>query len=250
MVCLSLRDAGLATIMLLDDNSDPFLALSLLVFLSLAADFASLDWLCFFDAPGRDSTPRSGFNPTYNLRRFTTMTMAQEKDRDVVREGKRERRGRAGARDKEKEKDKHRVRDRVRERDRDKRKGRDHDHDDDDKHRRRRAREEKNLHHDKERENTAAAYTPEFLNTLAKSNSSTKAEFDVISGASPRTSCLRGPVPSTPSHAQPRSTSIIDPSIKDPAVGHNGNLKRTLQPVVFALPRSAGDARRRWWIFI
>ncbi|KAF8144140.1 hypothetical protein K438DRAFT_1783103 [Mycena galopus ATCC 62051] len=191
------------------------------------------------------------------------MTMTQEKERDVVREGKRERerrdstrstrRGRECGRDKEKdkhcerdnEKDKHRVRDRDRERDRDKRKSRDHDHGDDDKHRRRRVREEKNLHYDKERENTAAAYTPEFLDTLTKSNNPTKAEFDVISGADLERAVSEALVPSTPPHAQPRSTSIIDPSIKDPAVGHNGNLKCTLQPVVFVLPRSAGDAGRR-----
>jgi hypothetical protein len=54
---------------------------------------------------------------------------------------------------------------------------RDHDHDQ----RQGREREEKHHHHhDKEK---TGSYTPEFLQTMAKSDGPTKAEFDVISGA-------------------------------------------------------------------
>ncbi|KAF7358406.1 hypothetical protein MVEN_00890800 [Mycena venus] len=114
---------------------------------------------------------------------------------------------------------------------------------------------------------TTAAYTPEFLHALA--NSRTKAEFDVISGedavrftrrfvreqatdgtavpAELSASLPPGTAPSAVSHA-PSHTSHRSLTDRDPK-HEEKHLKRSLPPVVFALPRSAsgvaGDAGRR-----
>ncbi|KAJ7791520.1 hypothetical protein B0H14DRAFT_3566683 [Mycena olivaceomarginata] len=115
------------------------------------------------------------------------MTIAQVKDKERDGEARRERtestrrerkeRERDRERDKEGGWDKHRERDRDRDRNREKRMSRDHDHD----HRQGREREEKHHHHHNKEK--TGSHTLEFLQTMAKSDGRTKAEFDVISGA-------------------------------------------------------------------
>ncbi|KAJ7804009.1 hypothetical protein B0H14DRAFT_2612827 [Mycena olivaceomarginata] len=189
------------------------------------------------------------------------MTTAQVKEKERDGEVRRERtestrssrkeRERDRGRDKEKDWDKHRERDRDRDRNREKRMSRDYNHD----HRQGREREEKHHHHhDKEK---TGSYTPEFLQTMAKSDGPTKAEFDVISGADAVTFARKFvseqgasevAVPSTLSYAPPRGTSITDPSRTDPAVDQSRKLKRRQPFKVFGLPCAAGtglDAGRR-----
>ncbi|KAJ7918832.1 hypothetical protein B0H13DRAFT_1991035 [Mycena leptocephala] len=198
---------------------------------------------------------------------------------ETEKDGRRERKDSRSSR-KEKEKERDEEKEARRER-RDSH--RDRERDDDRKHRKDSKRDkgkgrESDKHTDDERdkkESRVAAYTPEFLHSLA--NSPTKAEFDVISGADAvrftrrfvREQAASGaPVPAalaaagagtSPPHAPPTAPSNtparadskpekIDRiwNSKKPEEAHDNRLKRCLPPVVFALPRSAaGDAGRR-----
>jgi hypothetical protein len=142
-----------------------------------------------------------------------TMVQEQEKEKD---EGRRERkdstrRSRRDSTRSERDADEHKERHHHRERDKRKSRGSDDDRERDrdkrsrdkdghrssrdrsrDSHRersrdsRRSARDrerERDHRSDKEKDEPVAAYTPEFLHALAHSNSPTKPEFDVISGA-------------------------------------------------------------------
>ncbi|KAK7017401.1 hypothetical protein R3P38DRAFT_3275300 [Favolaschia claudopus] len=122
------------------------------------------------------------------------------------------------------------------------------DRDDRDKRRRSRSHDGDNT--------AAAAYSPEFLQSLAKANSPTKSEFDVITGQDAvrfarkfvreqaSNSNLALALPPGVANST-RSTSLPNIAAADPQA-LDKKLKRTMPPVVFALPRSAaGNTGRR-----
>ncbi|KAF8175697.1 hypothetical protein K438DRAFT_87258 [Mycena galopus ATCC 62051] len=117
--------------------------------------------------------------------------------------------------------------------------------------------------------NTASAYTPEFLHALANGNSPTKSEFDVLTGADAvrftkkfvrnqrasgtaipdELSAVAASAPHASPHAPmhtPSATSHVSLTHDTDPKAIDKKLKRSLQPVVFAFPRSAaGGAGRR-----
>ncbi|KAJ7351965.1 hypothetical protein DFH08DRAFT_857591 [Mycena albidolilacea] len=233
-----------------------------------------------------------------------TMVQEQEKEKD---EGRRERkdstrRSRRDSTRSERDADEHKERHHHRERDKRKSRGSDDDRERDrdkrsrdkdghrssrdrsrDSHRehsrdsRRSARDrdrERDHHSDKEKDEPVAAYTPEFLHALAHSNSPTKPEFDVISGADAVAfarkfvrdqaasgadvpAALSAAAGTSASQSQPHQSYSHAPGHTPSAVSHtslthggtltaSGSTRRALPPVVFAFPRAAaGDAGRR-----
>ncbi|KAF8136832.1 hypothetical protein K438DRAFT_750428 [Mycena galopus ATCC 62051] len=117
--------------------------------------------------------------------------------------------------------------------------------------------------------NTASAYTPEFLHALANGNSPTKSEFDVLTGVDAvrftkkfvrnqrasgtaipdELSAVAASAPHATPHAPmhtPSATSHVSLTNDTDPKAIDKKLKRSLQPVVFAFPRSAaGGAGRR-----
>ncbi|KAJ7235620.1 hypothetical protein B0H12DRAFT_136376 [Mycena haematopus] len=206
------------------------------------------------------------------------MTMVQEsvedrKDSKSMDSARRKDSTRRSHRERDEDRDHDRHREKDRDRSRDERRSRDHDED----HKRRSRDYDKG----KEREDEGKKLnpvTPEFLHALA--NSPTKTEFDVISGADAvrftrkfvryvfcrqhsfrdiiLTSCIESRDQGAHSTLPPGLAAAAGaPAYTPSAVSHTSltnndpkaietKLKRSMQPVVFAFPRSAaGDAGRR-----